>query len=65
MSRDDAIHATSVVLSYTLGWTTYEQGGTGSFMNELMDVDVTFEFGLQLIVRGLHDELKTSRRGRK
>lgn len=57
-TRDNAVHAVSVVLAYTLGWSAYEQGGSGSFMNELMNVDATFEFGLGLIVGGVKRELK-------
>lgn len=49
-----ALACQAVVISFTLGWESYEANGPmRKFLSQIMDFDTTFETGLDALVRGL------------
>lgn len=49
-----ALSCQAVVISFTLGWESFESNGPmREFLRRMMDFDATFETGLDALVRGL------------
>lgn len=49
-----ALSYQAVVISFTLGWESFEANGPmREFLRQMMDFDATFETGLDALVRGL------------
>lgn len=49
-----ALACQAVVISFTLGWESFEANGPmREFLRQMMDFDATFETGLDALVRGL------------
>lgn len=54
LDEDQALAHQAAVISFTLGWSTFEANGPmRDFLREMMDFDATFTTGLDALVSGL------------
>ena len=56
LKDQQALAHQAAVISFTLGWTTFEANGPmRDFLRQIMDFDATFATGLDSLVKGLPD----------
>lgn len=57
LDEQRALACQAAVISFALGWATFEANGPmRDFLRRMMDFDATFESGLDALVRGLQAE---------
>ena len=57
LNDQQALAHQAAVISFTLGWTTFEANGQmRDFLRRMMDFDATFATGLDSLVKGLPDK---------
>lgn len=58
-SEATAISAVTAVMSFTSGWVGYEQSAPiHAFMESMLDIETSFEFGLETIIIGFQERFK-------
>jgi TetR/AcrR family tetracycline transcriptional repressor len=59
LEEEQALAHQAAIISFTLGWSTYEANGPmRDFLRQMMDFDATFAIGLDALVDGLDQTRK-------